>query len=184
MKMVEEKLQKVKGYKCNNILSKRGVKQELSKLKEQFVFVPMDKAAKNVSLVCKKFYLETMTNEIEDSTTFEMVSNNIDEFLQDLVATYGKKNTPNLPFLYATTKMHKTPIKFRYITTERDTYFSDQSVAVGKCLNLLMKTADTSFDYRIKRLDNCNFVINSRDIGFVNKSNNTNDKYIYIYMDF
>ena len=32
-----------------------------------------------------------MTNEIEDSTTFEMVSNNTDKFLQDLVARYGKK---------------------------------------------------------------------------------------------
>ena len=108
------------------------MKRKLSKLQEHFVFVPVDEAAKNVSLVCKKFYLETMTNEIEDSTTFEMVSNNTDDFLQDLVARYGKKNTPKFPFLYSTTKMHKTPIKFRNITAGRDTYFSDQSVAVGK----------------------------------------------------
>ena len=87
----------------------------------------------------------------------------------------AKNNTPKLPFLYATTKMHKTPIiKFRYITAGRDAYCSDQSVAVGKCLNLLMKTANTLFDYRIKGLDNCNFVINSRDKMI--ESNNTDDK--------
>ena len=109
------------------------------------------------------------------TTIFEIVSNNTENFLQDIVARYGKKNTPKLPFLYATTKMHKT-LKFRYITAGR--VFSDQSVAVDKCLNLLMKTANTSFDYRIKELDNDDFVINSPDklIEFLNKSNDTNDK--------
>ena len=178
MKMVEEKMQNLKGYKFNNILSKCEVKEELCKLQEHFVFVPVDKAAKNVSLICKKFYLETITNEIEDSSTFEMVANNPDEFMQDLVARYGTNNPPKLPFLYATTKMHKNPVKFRYITAGRDTFFSKRSIAVSKCLNLLMKTAKTSFHYKIKGLKNCNFVIDSRDkvIEFLNQSNNTNDK--------
>ena len=74
MKMVEEKMLKVEGYKFNNILSKCEVKEELSKLQQHFVFFPVDKAAKNVSLICKKFYLETITREIADSSTFEMVA--------------------------------------------------------------------------------------------------------------
>ena len=74
--------------------------------------------------------------------------------------------------------MHKVPTNFRYITAGRDTLFSKRSIAVSKSLNLLMKTAKTSFDYKIKGLDNCNFVIDSRNkvIEFVNQSNNNNER--------
>ena len=178
MKVVEDKMKNIKGYKFDNILSKRKVKEELAKLKKDFVFVPVDKAGSNVSIVCKKIYFDIVTNEIEESTTFEMVSNDSNEFLHDLVTRFNTNGEAKLPFLYATTKMHKTPTKFRFITAGRDTLFSKRSIAVSKCLNLLMKTSKTSFDYRIEDLESCNFVIDSRDkvVEFLNNSNNNNEK--------
>ena len=178
MNMVESKITTINKYKFNNILSKYEVKRELSTLQEHFVFVPVDKAAKNVSLVCKKFYLDTVNSEIEDSATFEKVSDNPDAIMQNLVHRYGNKNTEKLPFLYALTKMHKNPVKFRYITAGRDTFFSKMSIAVGKCLKLLMKTAQTSIQHKIKGLKSSNFVIDSREkvIQFLNISNNNSDR--------
>ena len=74
--------------------------------------------------------------------------------------------------------MHKSPVKFRYITAGRDTFFSKMSITVSKCLKLLMKTAQTSFKYNIKGLKNCNFVIDNREwvVEFLNLSNNNNDR--------
>ena len=178
MDMVSNKMQKIKKYKFNNILSKHEVKEELSILQDHFVFTPVDKAAKNVSIICKKFYLDTVSHEIEDSTTFEKVSDDPNAFMQNLVNRYGSGNPEKLPFLYATTKMHKNPVKFRYITAGRDTFFSKRSIAVSKCLKLLMKTARNSFQYNIKGLKNCNFVIDNREnvTAFLDQSNNTSGR--------
>ena len=85
----------------------------------------------------------------------------------------GKLTNDKLPYLYATAKMHKIPLNFRFITAGCDTAFSSISVTVSKCLKLLMNTARTSLAYRIKEIDNCIFVIDNRDkvINFINRSN-------------
>ena len=174
MSRVSNKLKQCKPYEFNNILSKDVVKFELAKLQKDFVLLPVDKAAKNISIICKRYYIDVMTNEIEKSPTFQYVSDNKDTFIGDLKSTtsYNLDND-NLPYLYATSKMHKSPKKFRFITAAKDTAISGTSILVSKCLKLLMKTAHTSFTYRIKEVDNCVFVVDNRDkvINFLNKSN-------------
>ena len=55
--------------------------------------------------------------------------------------------------------MGKNPTNFSYITAGRDTCFSDITIAVSKCLKLLMAPAPTSLaSYRIKDIDNYIFV--------------------------
>ena len=178
MEKADNKINNMKSHKFNNILTKNTVKAELSKLQDHFVFVPVDKTSKNVSLVCKMFYQDIVTEEIVNSSTFEKVSDNPDDFMQVLVRKFGSNNPNSLPYLYATTKMHKNPIKFRYITAARETFFSDKSIAVSKCLKLLMKTSQTSIQYKIKGIKNSNFVIDSRDkvISFMNNSNRVTEK--------
>ena len=178
LKRVRYTLDKSKTYKFNNVLSKPTVKVELSKLKDDFVLIPVDKAAKNISIICKKYYMEVMSNEIQNSQTFEEVADNKVQFVTDLQSRFpGKLSNDKLPYLYATAKMHKNPKSFRYITAARDTGFSNISIVVSKCLKLLMNTAHTSLAYRIKEIDNCIFVIDNRDkvINSINMSNQRKD---------
>ena len=118
--------------------------------------------------------MEVVSNEIQNSDTFQEVSSNRQQFIDTLKTRFqGKLTNDELPYLYATSKMHKNPINFRYITAGRDTAFSNISISVSKCLKLLMNTARNSLSYRIKQIDNCIFVIDNRDkvINFINKSN-------------
>ena len=39
-------------------------------LHENYVLVPADKAANNVKVVCKKYYLDVIVNELKSSSTY------------------------------------------------------------------------------------------------------------------
>ena len=54
----------------NNTLSKPNIKNYLASLHEKYVLVPVDKAANNVAVVCKKFYLQVLSNEVKNTPTF------------------------------------------------------------------------------------------------------------------
>ena len=45
----------------------------LNKLHENYVLVPADKAANNVIVVCKKYYLDVMLKELESTNTYQEV---------------------------------------------------------------------------------------------------------------
>ena len=51
------------------ILSDPDVKDTLRRLHDDFVLVPADKAANNVIVVCKKYYIETLIKELGINTT-------------------------------------------------------------------------------------------------------------------
>ena len=179
----DAKLNNCKAYNYNALLSNSEVKSELSKLQNDFVFTPVDKAGNNVAIVCKRYYLDVIKDEIQNSPTFELASNDKVQFLNELKPTIGKyrnsKHCNKIPDLYATVKMHKTPIKFRFITASRDTILSDASIAASHCLKLLLKFANTSFMYKVKYIDNSIFIVDNRDkvVEFLENSNKNNNKY-------
>ena len=51
------------------ILSDPNVKDTLRRLQDDFVLVPADKAANNVIVVCKKYYIKTLIKELGINTT-------------------------------------------------------------------------------------------------------------------
>ena len=51
------------------ILNDPDVKDTLRRLHDDFVLVPADKAANNVIVVCKKYYIETLIKELGINTT-------------------------------------------------------------------------------------------------------------------
>ena len=64
--------------KCINkrrkhVLKSRKHLESLKSLHEKYVLVPADKAANNVIVVCKKYYLEVVMREITATTTYEPV---------------------------------------------------------------------------------------------------------------
>ena len=116
-----------------------------------------------------------MSSEIENSPTFEFVSDDSEIFLDDIHSNLNRNLDINLkiPYLYATVKMHKVPKGFRYITAACDTLMAKASIATSKCLKLLLKFANTSYKYKIKYLDNNIFIVDNRDkvVKFLDKSN-------------
>ena len=88
----------------NVTLSDDMVKNELKLLHDKFVLVPTDKAANNITIVCKKYYISLIQKEIE-SDTFEKVNLSVDnivgkhdKFLKKIGIQMLDKNR-NLPYL-------------------------------------------------------------------------------------
>ena len=78
LKTVQSKLDDMQLYKYYSTLSDADVNKELKKMKEDFVMTPVDKAANNISIVCKKFYVEILEEEIERSGNFAKSNNSVD----------------------------------------------------------------------------------------------------------
>ena len=184
LKIVKDKLDSMQLYKYYSILKDTEVNNELQKLKDDFVLTPIDKAANNISLVCKKFYLDTLDEEIEKSGNFAKCNINTDDILNTHRQDYEKFgiHVPGdiwkLPFLYWTSKMHKTPPKFRYITSGIKSSMSILSDHVGKCLKSLLKSAKQKSRYSNKYTSyNDYFIIDDRkEVIDMMENMNTNRK--------
>ena len=68
LQRIDEKItplkRKVKFNKVNPILQRPDVIKYLENLHSKFVLVPIDKAANNVSIICKRFYVEVILNTL------------------------------------------------------------------------------------------------------------------------
>ena len=105
------------------------VKACRSDLHNKYVFVPENKAPKNIIIICKRYYIETLIKELGldncstptgNSTytscqmSFEDIVNTHDTFMKSLGIELPDKNK-QLPYLYWTPKLHKSLVKHSYI---------------------------------------------------------------------
>ena len=97
----------------------------LRNLHEKFVIVPIDKASNNVAIICKKFYIDKLLQEVgisgSKSDTYLVCKEKISQIVFDNTQ-YCKKmgltiNDTNktLPIMYWMPKMHYTPARARFI---------------------------------------------------------------------
>ena len=120
---------KVRFQKVNPILRRSEVTEYLQNLQSKFVLVPIDKASNNVSIICKKFYIEVILKEIgvigEGSTTYHVSESSKDEIVQkNIDYTKKLKLEPNekdysLPCMYWIPKKHKKPTGKRFIIASK-----------------------------------------------------------------
>jgi len=115
---------------------------ELKLLQENFVIVPVDKASNNLSLICKKYYIKTIQKELNSTTyrkaeTLDTTINNQVTKCLDLGSTIHSDNR-KLPIMYAIPKMHKNPVKFRFIVAANKCLSKDIAKTVTKILKLFM----------------------------------------------
>ena len=95
----------------------------------KYVFVPADKAPNNIIIICKRYYIETLIKELgldNSSTTTgnstytprqmssEDIVNTHDTFMKSFGIELSHDNK-RLPYLYWTPKLHKSPVKHRFI---------------------------------------------------------------------
>ena len=115
-----------KSSKCK-VLDQPDVKDTLHKLHANYVLVPADKAANNVIIMCKKYHIDTLGKElgiynvninnttyIQIDDSFETILKSHNQFIKSVGLEMSEQNQ-NLPYLYWTPKLHKSPYKHRFI---------------------------------------------------------------------
>ena len=129
---IEERTSKLKqnfNQPTGKVLQNADVKACLSDLHRKYVFLPADKAPNNVIIICKRYYIETLIEELAldncstpagnlTYTSCQMSSEGIvsshDTFMESLGIELSDDDK-RLPYLYWTPKLHKSPVKYRFI---------------------------------------------------------------------
>ena len=148
--LVVERISSLKGKirsPKQKILNDPDVKDTLRRLHDGFVLVPADKAANNVTVVCKRYYIETLIKELDINTTnispnstYIPSINSFDEILKshcEFIETVGlemSKEDKNLLYLYWTPKLDKVPFKHRFIAGSSKCTTKDLSCLLTKVL--------------------------------------------------
>ena len=145
------KLQRQVTQPPDPILTDKDVKTCLEQLHDKYVFVPADKAANNVIIICKHFYLSVIVKELgllqSDvcSNTYEKVDKSVDEVVDSHLEFLEKFNLrftgkhKNLPRIYSIPKLHKNPYKFRFIAGSKFCSTKELSVLLTKGLQKIQE---------------------------------------------
>ena len=110
------------------ILNLPNVIAYIKKIHDQFVIVPVNKAGNNFAIVCKYFYISRLKQElgiddghIKGNEVYKYVHFSTTDIVNDhknFLSSYGitlNKDNQDVPVLYWTAKLHKTPYKARFI---------------------------------------------------------------------
>ena len=136
VKNVEEKIKKnqrdrrFKERKVRPVLKDLEVKRYLEELHEKFVLVPIDKAANNIAVICKKHYVAVMVKELgkleKRSETYEEIEDRQEEVAERLAKEMKKefgitveKEEKVMSMMYWSPKMHKNPSGARFIIASK-----------------------------------------------------------------
>ena len=150
--LVTDRISNLKGHfkspKCK-VLDQPDVKDTLHKLQTDYVLVPADKAANNVIIVCKKYYIDTLIKElginnvnisnptyIHIDGSFETIMKSHKQFITSVGLEMSEEDQ-NLPYLYWTPKLHKSPYKHRFIAGSSKCMTKDLSCLLTKVLSTI-----------------------------------------------
>ena len=133
--------------KCNPVLKRVEVKEYLDSLHKHFVLVPIDKAANNISIICKRFYVQVILKEIGildvGNLTYNSADRDRDEIISEnclYTAKLGYDVSDEekvLPIMYWIPKMHKSPIGHRFIVASKICCTKQVSKAVSNVFKLI-----------------------------------------------
>ena len=145
--LAADSISNLKGHlkypKCK-VLDQPDVKDTLHKLHANYVLVPADKAANNAIIVCKKYYIDTLEKElginnakinnptyIQIDESFETIVKSHNQFITSVGLEMSEEDQ-NLPCLYWTPKLHKSPHKHRFISGSSKCTTKDLSCVLTK----------------------------------------------------
>ena len=114
-----------------SVLKDKDVHSCLSYLQSMYVMVPIDKAANNIAFICKRFYAQVLLNELGLIGSTTSTYSKIDHLTPaDIISQHEReiKDSFNisisdsmltLPDIYWIPKLHKNPVKFRFIIASK-----------------------------------------------------------------
>ena len=129
---IEKRISKLKhNFKqpTGKVLQNADIKACLSDLRSKLVSVPSRKALNNIIIICRRYYIETLIKELgldncstatgnSTYTSCQMSSEDIfnthDTFMKSLGIELSDDDK-RLSYLYWTPKLHKSPVKHRFI---------------------------------------------------------------------
>ena len=156
---------KVVPQKTKPVLEDEDVKRYLAEFHKKYVVVPIDKAANNIAIICKRFYVFKLLKEIgaleTESKTYHISNKDRDEIVstnQGLCEQYGLQLTEKqktLPIMYWTPKMHYTPSRARFIVSSATCSTKPLSRVVSNAFKRIFKQVQ-SFHEKSKFYKNYN----------------------------
>ena len=128
-----------------SIFSDPDVVRELSRLHENFVIVPADKASNNYTFVCKRHYVSILSeelglNSLPGNPTYNLTDLSASEVLDNhksVLTSFGIETSDDeldLPYIYWIPKMHKNPYKHRFIAGSSKCSTKPLSILLTKLL--------------------------------------------------
>ena len=150
--LVADRISELKGHckspKCK-VLDQPDVKDTLDKLHAKYVLASAYKAANNVIVVCKKCYIDIPVKELginsanRDNPTyipidgsFETIVKSHNQFITSVELEMSEEHQ-NLPYLYWTPKLHKSPYKHQFIAGSSKCTTKDLSCLLTKLLSTI-----------------------------------------------
>ena len=140
----------IKTPSAKSCLNNNEVKAYLSELHAKYVIVPIDKAANNISIICKKFYIECLLDEVgilnnpsptysivTDKTSAQVIYDNI-EYSERLGFEIEEEREKSLPIIYWLPKFHKNPIATRCIVASKSCSTKQIAQSVSHCFKVIL----------------------------------------------
>ena len=129
LELVENRVRILKSRKVPSVtkpvLQNEEIKTSLSELHNKFVIVPIDKASNNIAIICKRFYIQKLLDEVgvpgDASPTYKLSNRDPSEVIdnnESLCEKFGislEERLKTLPFMYWIPKMHYNPPRARFI---------------------------------------------------------------------
>ena len=129
-------------------------KDDLEILKSRFVLTSVDKAGNNISLICKWFYLNNISEELNSTSTYELSIEEESDIIKNHTLFYKRFNiaveNKCLPFLHMLPKFHKNPIDYRYIAAGTKASTKCLAKILSAMLKLLSTTLQQYSKYKFK----------------------------------
>ena len=157
---VTEKIRKLKltrrPQQTKPILKDENALLYLQDLQSKYVIVPIDKAANNISIICKRFYVLRLLKEVgalgNADPTYEISDINPSDLINDDVALCERFGLPldeeqkTLPIMYWTPKMHYTPSRARFIVSSAKCSTKPISRVVSNAFKLIFNQIQNFHD--------------------------------------
>lgn len=164
----------------------------LKRFQEHFVITPVDKASKNIGIICKAHYLRVLKEEllsfhfVNSNVDSQTVFNNYSDLLKQHYNIDTSLTTKDLPFIYWIPKFHKTPTGTRFITSGKETVINLLSKKITIGLKHMLKIEKNHCQNKFNYTGNRYFYIthdNNELIKYMVNQNltNNNNKYIQTY---
>ena len=149
LELVENRIKVLKNKRIPSTtkpsLQDEEVQAALSDLHKNFVVVPIDKASNNVALICKRFYIQKLLDEVgvpgDSSPTYKLSDRDPGDIVNDNISLCEKfglsveERLQTLPFMYWMPKMHYSPPRARFIVASS----SCSTKPLSKITSLLYK---------------------------------------------
>ena len=125
----------------------------MGKLHSKYVFVPADKAANNVIIIWKRYYVDVLKEELDSTSKYVPAQLTKDKLLLRHIDTLTKSNIKSdkldLPTFYWLPKLHKNPYKSRFISNSSHCSTTILSKHITSALTALkyhvIKYSETAF---------------------------------------